>query len=148
MIDFEKMRQEKTVVIFSQRIAEKLVFRYGLRNLIAIEKSNRDERRKVYIFFNFPELVDEFQQMVEDLKWLENERCKTEQDYYNISDKVKKPGSEIVEPEPTEETISSVNDSDLLPEDDGKPKAKRGRKKKSNMKNELQGEHTEIYETV
>jgi len=134
MIDFEKMRQQKTVVIFSQRIAEKLVFRYGLRNLIAIDKSNRVERKRVYVFYNFPELVDEFQQMIEDLAFLNNERRNVETEYYNILESSDEEPFEEPEPDIDEsvvepESIVSVDDMDIIGEQSSLPK-KRGRKKK------------------
>lgn len=136
MIDVERLKEQKTFTVFSWRIAEKLVFKYGLRELIAIERSNRDARKRVYIFFSNHELINDFQQMVEELSEMNNDRRNVEREYYNILESADEEPFEEPEPEIIDSAaVISVDDSDILGEESALPK-KRGRKKKETIDKE------------
>lgn len=122
--DIEKKRQQPIIVVRSIRIAEQLIYMYGLRSLRKIEKSRFDEGKRVFIFQNTPALFDTFQELIINTNKIINENLIAEPE---IIETVTEP--EYVESVVIPETITAVNDADILGEESALPK-KRGRKKK------------------
>ncbi len=116
----------KLILVYNEQIAEALVYEHKLSSLAGIIRSNKTHGKWAFEFIVTDQLMADLQAMIEDVREQKNQRMQ--------NDRQMKP-----EPESVEETVSSVNDADadVMNEDAGKPKSRRGRKKKSEDNNEI-----------
>lgn len=138
MINFEKMREQETVLVFNYGIAEALVYEYGLRSLIGIERSNRTQGKKAFEFINTPRLFEDLKAMIEDVRMQKKERNlkvdKIEADGSTVEKLIKEPMISDIKTE----VIKSIDDTDIMGVEEPNMPKKRGRKKKEVEVKELE----------
>lgn len=83
MMDFEEIAKQRIIKVFNEEIAECLVNEHGLQSLIDIEQSLKHKGKRVYTFYNFPSLFEDFQAMVQDVR----EQNEKRRDFKNEGDK-------------------------------------------------------------
>lgn len=103
-------QERKTILVYNEGIAEALVYEHKLNSLVGIERSKRTQGRKAFEFIASAALINDLNAMVKDLRSQKNQRLKANEPSISVSE---------------HEAIKAVNASDLLPEDDGKPKGKK-----------------------
>ena len=109
MIDKSKRR---TLTVLSDMIADHLITKFGEEYLIMVEPKLKKPLENAYIFRNTPEVYAEFERIRNIQIQMKTDRKKIIDEYFDKLD-----------------TEAVTVDSDVMPEDDGKPK-KKGRKKK------------------
>jgi hypothetical protein len=66
LINFEELKSKRAITVLSSRIAESLVYKFGIQCLKAVEPSNKNTRKQVYVFHNFPALYDEYVMLIQN----------------------------------------------------------------------------------